>query len=281
MENRNNLDGIPFKKMHGLGNDFVVIDSRYKEIEPSNLQIKKISDRRTGIGFDQLLIIKESKHNDAFMSVYNANGSVVETCGNGARCIAKIIMNESKKEKVVIDTLAGPITAWENSNGLISADMGKPSMDWRDIPLSHEISTINLDLRIKNLPPGIAINIGNPHIVFLVKNLKALKIDKIAPQIEHHNIFPENTNVEFVEYINKNHIKMRVWERGVGITQACGTGACAAAVASIIKNLTERSLTVSLDGGDLQIEWLENNNIILSGPAHDSFNGITNDKLNE
>ena len=269
------LSNVPFRKMHGLGNDFVIFDARKLNIKITKFEISILADRKTGLGFDQLLIMRPSKiGNDIFMSVYNASGETVETCGNGARCIAKILINESNKTKVKIDTLGGVIEAYKNNNGLITANLSSPKFKWNEIPLSHDEDTLNLSLGIKGIPTATIVNVGNPHAVFFVKDIKNVNLKEIGPKIELHEIFPKKTNVEFAQIINKNHIRMRVWERGVGITQACGTGACATLVAAVRKNLTNRNSKITLDGGDLFVEWTINNNIKMTGPALSSFSGL-------
>ena len=269
------LSNVPFRKMHGLGNDFVIFDARKLNIKITKFEISILADRKTGLGFDQLLIMRPSKiGNDIFMSVYNASGETVETCGNGARCIAKILINESNKTKVKIDTLGGVIEAYKNNNGLITANLSSPKFKWNEIPLSHDEDTLNLSLGIKGIPTATIVNVGNPHAVFFVKDIKNVNLKEIGPKIELHEIFPKKTNVEFAQIINKNHIRMRVWERGVGITQACGTGACATLVAAVRKNLTNRNSKITLDGGDLFVEWTVNNEIKMTGPALSSFSGL-------
>jgi diaminopimelate epimerase len=275
MKNKLPLTNVPFRKMHGLGNDFVIFDARKSNIKLTKLKISVLANRKTGLGFDQLLIMRPSKtDNDVFMSVYNADGETVETCGNGARCIAKILINESKKTKVKIDTLGGEIEAYKNNNGLITVSLSSPKFKWNEIPLSHDADTLNLSLGIKGIPTATIINVGNPHAVFFVEKIEFINLNEIGPKIEAHEIFPEKINVEFAQIINKNHIRMRVWERGVGVTQACGTGACATLVAAVRKNLTNRNSKITLDGGDLFVEWTINNNIKMTGPALSSFSGL-------
>ena len=266
---------LPFRKMHGLENDFVVLDARQKEIILSKSEIIAIADRKAGIGFDQLLIIQPSKKsNGVFMSVYNSNGDRVETCGNGARCIAKVIMDDLNIDEIVIETLAGPIEAIRQQEDLITVNLGKFKTSWKEIPLEQELDTLNLDLGIEDLPSGVAVNVGNPHIVFFISNLDNIDLNKIGPKVSSHKIFSEGVNVEFAQLLSKDHIRMRVWERGVGITKACGTGACATLVAAVKKGLSQNFARVTLDGGDLFVELTANDEVKLTGPANNSFTGF-------
>ena len=208
MKNKLPLSNVPFRKMHGLGNDFVIFDARKLNIKLTKLKISILANRKTGLGFDQLLIMRPSKTgNDVFMSVYNADGETVETCGNGARCIAEILINESKKTKVKIDTLGGEIEAYKNNNGLITVNLTSPKFKWNEIPLSHDVDTLNLSLGIKGIPTATIINVGNPHAVFFVKKIEFIDLNEIGPKIETHEMFPEKINVEFAQIINKNHIR--------------------------------------------------------------------------
>ncbi len=267
---------IPFRKMHGLENDFVVLDSRQKEITLSKNEIIAIADRKTGVGFDQLLIIQPpKKSNGVFMSVYNSDGNRVETCGNGARCIAKVVMNDLNTNEIIIETLAGPIKASKHQNGQITVNLGKIKYSWKDIPMSRKLDTLNLDFGIKDLPHGIAVNVGNPHVVFFVKDVENLDLTEVGPKISSDKIFPDGANVEFAQLLSKDHIRMRVWERGVGVTKACGTGACATLVASVKKGLSKNYARVSLDGGDLFVELSKNDEVKMTGPAEYSFTGLT------
>ena len=268
-------DKLPFIKMHGLENDFVVLDARQKEIMLSENDIIAIADRKTGVGFDQLLIIQPpEKSNGVFMSVYNSDGQRVETCGNGARCIAKILMDDLNSDEIIIETLAGPIRAFKHQDGMITINLGKIKNGWKDIPLRKKLDTLNLDLGIKNLPHGVAVNVGNPHVVFFVKDLEDIDLTEIGPKVSSNKIFTNGANVEFAQLLSKDHIRMRVWERGAGITKACGTGACATLFASAKKGLSKKHARVSLDGGDLFIELTENDEVKMTGPAEYSFTGL-------
>lgn len=268
---------IKFTKMHGLGNDFIVIDAMaQKDLPQLAAFCKEYSDRRFGIGFDQALILYPSAKADFRMEIFNADGSQVEMCGNGIRCFAKYIWDRglSDKEALAVETLAGIIKPVK-SGDMVRVDMGEPILDGPAIP-------VNLEGRIKGYPLSIeghefritCVSMGNPHTVIFMDNLKSFPVTKYGPFIENHTIFPKRTNVEFVEVINKEEVRMRVWERGSGETLACGTGACASAVASYLNGFTGRDVTVHLAGGDLRIEWPEkDNHVYMTGPAVEVFEG--------
>ena len=280
MISRYAAEGLPFRKMHGLGNDFVVLDDRVRPMTLSESQVQAIADRRTGVGFDQLLVIEPAQGSgDAFMTVRNADGGVVPSCGNGARCVAALVMDDLDKDDIVLETLAGPVEASRNSDGLVAGDMGPAKLGWQDIPLALEENTEHLDLVVGPLSNPVAVNMGNPHVVFFVNDVEDVDLNELGPVIETHALFPKRTNVEIVDVIDATHIRMRVWERGVGITQACGTGACAAGVAAARRQLTERSVTVTLDGGDLQIDWREDEHVIMTGPVSFSYDGVLDGSL--
>ena len=220
----------PFIKMHGLGNDFVVLDSTKNQYNINKASIQLISNRRFGVGCDQVIEMRHSDKEDIYIKIYNSDGTEAEACGNAARCIAGLLFASSPKKEVSIETVAGVLKAESEKNGLIKVDMGKPKFFWKDIPLSMNITEINFEeLTLKN---GLAINIGNPHIVFFVNDLNAVDINKIGPLIENNSLFPEKVNVEICQLENRKKIKVLVWERGAGNTLACGTGACAALVAA-------------------------------------------------
>lgn len=275
MTTRSTIEGLPFRKMHGLGNDFVVLDARTRPLELSESQVRAIADRHTGIGFDQLLIIEPPQSGgDAFMTVRNADGGIVSSCGNGARCVAAIVMDDLDKASVIIETLAGPITARRADGGLVSVDMGPAQLDWQDIPLAMEEDTNHIDLVVGALSNPVAVSMGNPHVVFFVDDVNNVDLTDFGPTVETHALFPKRTNVEIVEVIDRSHVRMRVWERGVGITQACGTGACAVGVAAARRDLTDRAVRVTLDGGNLHILWRDDGHVIMTGPVAETFSGV-------
>ena len=265
---------IEFIKMHGLGNDFVIIDRRFNSIEITKKIINKLSDRKTGAGCDQLITIenKASDLHDAYIHIFNSNGDNAEACGNGTRCVAKLLFDEKKSSSLKLQSIAGTLIATKINNDLISVNLGKISNYWKDIPISKEFDTLNIPIKIENYSAGVAINVGNPHIVFFGKNIDTLDLNKYGPQIENNILFPKKTNVEIVEVINRQSIKMRVWERGAGITLACGSGACAAVYAGMLKNLINNEVEVKLAKGSLYIK-IQNNEAILTGPAEVSYRG--------
>lgn len=274
------MNGLPFRKMHGLGNDFVVLDARARPLELNEAQARAIADRRTGIGCDQILIIEPAQADgDAFMAVRNSDGGIVASCGNGARCVAAVVMDDLGQDTVTLETLAGPITGTRAESGLVTIDMGPAMLDWQDIPLAMEENTAHLDLVAGPLSNPVAVSMGNPHAVFFVDDVNAIDLEDIGPVIETHVLFPKRTNVEIVQVLDRSHVRMRVWERGVGITQACGTGACAVGVAAARRDLTGRDVTVTLDGGDLHIVWREDGHVLMTGPATDVFTGTLDRSL--
>ncbi len=272
-----NMAEYPFRKMHGLGNDFVVLDARDSAMTLTPEFAKAISDRKTGIGCDQILIIRPAiGDGDAFLEIRNADGGVVASCGNGSRCVARLLLDESDKEEIVIETRAGPVIASNLSGDLISVDMGPAYDNWRDIPLAENTDTLHLGITEGPLHDPVGVGIGNPHMVFFVGDIQAIDLTNLGPKLEHHTLYPERTNVEVVQVLNRKNLRMRVWERGAGITQACGTGACASMIAAVRRGLTDRKVTVSLDGGDLEIEWPTNGHVTMAGPTTEIFTGILN-----
>ena len=260
--------------MHGLGNDFVIIDRRSNKIEINDNLIQKLSNRRTGAGCDQLITINNPENNnaDVGIDIFNPAGDKAEACGNGTRCVAKILFDENnKKETLKILSDAGMLIAKKSGNE-ISVNMGKLTTDWKKIPLSKEIDPLNVPIEIEGFDKGVAVNIGNPHIVFFGKSIENINLNKLGPKIEKHNFFPNKTNVEFIEILNSNTIKMKVWERGVGVTLACGSGACAAVYAGWKKKLLESSAEVQLEKGSLYINIIDEE-AIMTGPAEISYNG--------
>ena len=268
---------ISFKKMHGLGNDFMVIDTRDQTVSLDTFKIQALGDRRTGVGFDQMVLIEVPVNDDTdvFMRIRNCNGSIAETCGNALRCIAHLICEETGKDNCRIDTLAGVMTATRQGEDY-RIDMGVPKFGWRDIPLSDEMATNPLPLEIGPLSGPTAVSVGNPHAVFFVEDTNEIDLAHYGPQVETHAFFPEKVNVEIVSVMDENNLRMRVWESGTGITGACGTGAAAAMAAAVKRSLIERTANVHLDGGVLSFEWKEDDNrIYMTGPVALSYEGMT------
>lgn len=273
------MTGAHFIKMQGLGNDFVVFDGRSTSIDLDPARLRAIADRRTGVGCDQIIIIEPAADGategaDAGMEIRNADGGMAESCGNGARCIALLLMDETGRDHVVIATPAGPIECRRTGAGLITVDMGAARLDWRDIPLARETDTLELDLGYPELGPAVAVGMGNPHAVFFVDDVEAVDIEGLGPRLEQSALYPKRANVEFAQITAPGKIRLRVWERGVGITRACGTGACATAVAAARRGLSGRVSDIALDGGELHIEWRDDGHVLMTGPAAVSFHGV-------
>jgi len=275
------MGAIPFTKMHGLGNDFVVVDGRQGKLAIGPVAARAIADRRTGVGCDQLLVVEPANNGaaDAFMRIYNPDGGESGACGNGARCVAHLLMAETGKPEAKIETLAGVLAAEAAAGGLVSVDMGPVRFGWRDVPLAREGDTLNLDYAKGPLKDPVAVNVGNPHVVFFVADADAVPLAELGPIIEHDPLFPERVNVEAAQVVNDGEIRLRVWERGAGLTRACGSGACAALVAAHRRGLTKRSAKVVLDGGALTIEWRRDNHVVMTGPVATSFTGVLDDHL--
>jgi diaminopimelate epimerase len=263
----------PFLKMNGLGNDFVVVEARTSPFHPDAAQARAIADRESGVGCDQLIAIEPSQKADAFMRIWNADGGEVDACGNATRCVGWLLMEASGKDEAVIETEAGLLTARRSGERAISVDMGEPRLAWDEIPLAREMGTETLDYGINGLRDPGAVSMGNPHVVFFVEALDEGTIRVLGPVIEHDPLFPEQVNVGFAQVKASDRIRLRVWERGAGLTKACGTGACAALVAAARRGLTWRKATLELDGGELTIEWRDDNHVIMTGPVAVEFEG--------
>ena len=272
---------IPFIKMHGLGNDFVVIDGRSVRAPLTADMVRAIADRRTGVGFDELMLLEPARSDgtDVFLRIYNADGTEAGACGNGTRCVASLIMDQAGTNEAVIETIAGKLQAKAQRNGMISVDMGAAKFDWRDVPLSRPQDTLHLDLALGSLADPVAVNMGNPHAVFFVADADAVPLAELGPRLEHDPLFPERANIEIAEVLSPTRIRMRVWERGAGITRACGSGACATLVAAARRGLTKRHAELVLDGGSLWIEWRDDGHVIMTGPVATSFSGVLSDEL--
>jgi diaminopimelate epimerase len=266
----------PFVKMHGLGNDFVVVDARAQAFALDDDQARAIADRHTGVGCDQLIIMERPNGErlaDVVMRIRNADGGEVEACGNASRCVADIVMRETGRDHVVIQTVAGLLDAERASGGRVAVDMGPARLDWRDIPLAEPQDTTHLKLSLGPLKDPVATSMGNPHATFFVDDVESIDLKSLGPVLEHHPLFPERANIGVAQILGRDRIRLRVWERGTGITLACGTGACAALVAAARRGVTERKATVIVDGGELEIEWANDGHVIMTGPVAVSFTG--------
>ena len=258
-------------KMDGLGNDFVIIDNRQKITNLTKEQIIKICDRNF-VGCDQLILIEADKSSDAYLKFFNSDGGESGACGNGTRCVADLISKEKKNKTIVLKTLSGNLKSEILGNNIVTTEIGKAKIEWNEIPLSEKLDTKNLNIKIhdmnnKEYLGGTAINVGNPHIIFFVNKIDNFDIKKIGPNIENHKIFPEKCNVTIAEVLNKDLIKVKVWERGAGLTKACGTAACATAVAANIENLSNSRTEIEFSTGKLLISIDKKNNISMRGPV--------------
>lgn len=273
--------GIPFRKMNGLGNDFVVLDLRTHALNLNESLVRAIANRETGIGCDQFITIEPARHGgDVFMGIRNPDGGIVEACGNATRCIGQILLDETGKEAVTIETLGGDLVASASANELVTVDMGEPRLKWNEIPLSEEFQdTRMIELEVGPLGAPImhspaVVNVGNPHAIFFVDNIDAIDLGRIGPMLENHPLFPERANISVAQVIDRSHVRVKVWERSAGLTLACGTAACATVVAAVRRRKTDRNITVSLPGGDLQMEWRESDNhIYMTGPTTLDYEG--------
>lgn len=274
------MDKFSFFKMHGLSNDFIILDFRTNTFEIDNSTIKLLSNRQSGIGCDQVVIIKESsdKLADCQILIYNNDGSESETCGNAIRCVGKVIMDELQKTEVIIETKAGLMDVEIDKNGLLSVDMGIAKFQWDDIPLSHPIDCSNLKLNYKHLKGGFAINIGNPHVIFFTKTLDEEILENECKKVSQLKVFPKGVNINLVKITDFNSIRLVVYERGSGFTKACGSGACASVKVSSHLKLTSKNVMVTMPGGKLEIEILNDDHIIMLGSVNKVFEGILNMK---
>lgn len=267
---------IPFTKMHGLGNDFVMLDLRAGGDMPDADAARTIADRRHGIGCDQIVLIGTATDPaaDVRLQFLNADGSESGACGNGTRCAAALLMRPAGRDRLVMETMGGLLEAESATNGSITVDMGPAHLDWREVPLAREADTLNLDIAIGPLHDPVAVGMGNPHCVFFVDDAEDIELETLGPQIEHHPLFPVRTNVEVATAVGEERIRLRVWERGVGITLACGSGACATLVAAHRRGLTGRNAELMMDGGTLTAAWRDDGHVLLTGPVATSFTGV-------
>jgi diaminopimelate epimerase len=265
-----------FLKMHGLGNDFVVFDARQQAFALSSETARAIANRRHGVGCDQVIVIERGKNGfDAVMRSVNADGGEIESCGNASRCVARLLMDELDRSEIRIDTLGGPLVCSDAGRGDVTVDMGPPRFQWREIPLARDVDTKRFPLDVdETIFEASAVSVGNPHCVLFVEDAEVAPVAQLGASIEVHAMFPKRTNVEFVTVRDRVHLRMRVWERGAGITSACGTGACAALAATHRLGLCERKVEILLDGGPLTIELRKSDDhLLMTGPTALSFQG--------
>lgn len=271
---------IPFRKMNGLGNDFVVLDARKLNLKLSESAARAIADRRQGIGCDQLIVLEPSAKADLTMRIFNNEGGEVESCGNASRCIADLLFAETGKAIVTIDTRGGFLSCRKAEGGLVTVDMGEPRFGWQEIPLSQAVEdTARVPLNHAGLATPSCVNVGNPHAIFWVNDAKAFDLSRIGPELEHHPLFPQRANISLAEVRSRDHIVLSVWERGAGLTRACGTAACAAGIAAARIGHTQRKVRISLPGGDLIIEWTPDNHILMTGAVTHEYESVLPDAL--
>jgi diaminopimelate epimerase len=277
---------IGFRKMNGLGNDFVVLDARSRALGLGSEVVRAIADRKEGIGCDQIIALEPSRKADVFMRIWNADGGEVGACGNAARCVAALVAAERGEPKVSIETESAVLGATVNSDGSVTVDMGRPRFAWDEIPLSEPFyDTRRIELQVGSIDAPVlhtpsVVNVGNPHCLFFVDDVAAHDLARFGPMLEHHPLFPERANISLVQVTGPDALKVRTWERGAGLTRACGTAACAAAVAAARRELVGRKVRVSLPGGDLNIEWRESDgHILMTGPYALDFEGTLPEEL--
>jgi diaminopimelate epimerase len=261
--------------MNGLGNDFVIVQPGPDRFDPTSEQASAIADRIDGIGCDQLIVLSTTENADIHMRIWNADGREVGVCGNAARCVGWLLMRASGRRSVRMETASGMLVASEARESCATVDMGAPRLGWTDIPLASPMDTLELDLRVESAKGGPScVSMGNPHVVFFVDNALTAPVESLGPWLERHQRFPEGVNVGFAQIVAPDHIRLRVWERGVGATRACGTGACAAVVAAHRRGLAGRRATVEMEGGELLIDWRERDgHVLMTGPVEVEFTG--------
>jgi diaminopimelate epimerase len=270
---------LSFRKMHGLGNDFVVLDGRAAPLGLTRAEIVVLADRRRGIGCDQLIIMEPPAAGaDVFMRIHNPDGSEAGACGNATRCIASLISAETGKAQVVVRTISGDLPSEATPDGLWRVDMGQARLGWQDVPLAREADTLHVPLACGPVADPAACSMGNPHANFFVPDLDALPISEIGPRLEHDPIFPDRANIGFVQVMSPDHLSLVVWERGAGLTLACGSGACAAMVNAHRRGLTGRAARISMPGGDLFMEWRQDGHVLMTGPVATAFIGQVDPK---
>lgn len=270
-----NSNVLSFLKMHGLGNDFVVFDARTHAISVTPALARALGDRHRGVGFDQLALINE-RDGQVHLTFFNKDGSRSAACGNATRCIARHIMDEQALNRLVLHTESGVLHAVKTADGTVSINMGHPQLAWRDIPLADDVDTLSLP--IEGSP--VATGMGNPHMTFFVEDIEAIDLAAFGAAHEHHSLYPERTNVQIAQVLGPDLLRMRVWERGTGITLASGSSSCAVAVAAARRRLTGREVTLRLDGGDMQVVWAEDG-VWMTGPTATVFSGVLSNEFIE
>jgi diaminopimelate epimerase len=265
----------PFRKMHGLGNDFVVLDGRDQALPITPARVAAIADRHFGVGCDQFIVLEPPPPGaDVFMRIRNPDGSEAGACGNATRCVASLVAAETGKDRVVVRTVAGNLRVERMPGGLWRADMGPARLRWDDVPLAHKADTLHLPLALGPVADPAACSMGNPHATFFVQDLDAIPVAELGPRLETDPIFPDRANIGFAQVLSRTHLRLVIWERGAGLTLACGSGASAAIVNAVRRGLTERRATVTMPGGDLTMEWRESDgHVLMTGPVATVFTG--------
>jgi diaminopimelate epimerase len=269
-----------FLKMHGLGNDFVLLDARNAAFDLTPARRRAIADRRRGVGCDQLIVLeKPTEHEaDVFMRIYNPDGGEAGACGNATRCVASVLMEERQTDHVTVQTVSGLLDSQKAgiaADGLpvISVDMGPARLDWRDIPVSGACDTNHMPVGLGPLQDPVGTSMGNPHATFFVDDAAAIPLGELGPKLERHQFFPERANIGVAQLVDEDRLRLRVWERGAGLTLACGSGACAAVVAATRRGLVKRKAQVIVDGGTLAVEWLRDDHVLMTGAIALAFKG--------
>jgi len=263
-----------FLKMHGCGNDFVVFDERRRALGFTPARVAALAHRRTGIGCDQFIVIEAPPPGaDAFMRIRNPDGGEAGACGNATRCVAHLLTEETGRAQQIIRTIAGDLPSVVLPDGRVQVDMGPARLDWSDVPLAEPMDTLHMPIGFGPVSDPAAVSMGNPHATFFVPDLGVLPIEELGPALEHHRMFPERANVGFVQVLSPERIRLRVWERGAGLTLACGSGACAALVNAHRRGLTGRRASVLVDGGELEIDWRDDGHVLMTGPVATAYSG--------
>jgi diaminopimelate epimerase len=270
---------MPFIKMHGLGNDFVVLDARGAAFDLTPARRRAIADRRRGVGCDQLIVLEPptEREADVLMRIYNPDGGEAGACGNATRCVASVLMDERQTDQVTVQTISGLLESQKagtaDGQPLISVDMGPAGLDWRDIPVSEACDTNHMPVGLGPLQDPVGTSMGNPHATFFVDDAAAIPLGELGPKLEHNSFFPERANIGVAELVGEDRLRLRVWERGAGLTLACGSGACAAVVAASRRGLVKRKAEVIVDGGTLDVEWLRDGHVLMTGGIALAFKG--------
>jgi diaminopimelate epimerase len=274
------MGGTPFLKMHGLGNDFVILDGRTRALDLSPERRRSIAHRQLGIGCDQLIVLEPPTDRDAdiFMRIYNPDGSEAGACGNATRCVASLVMDERKADQVTVQTISGLLESQKTGRGdnglpVIAVDMGLARLDWREIPVREACDTKHMPVGLGPLQDPVGTNVGNPHATFFVDDLAAIKLEELGPKLEHDPFFPQRANIGVAQMVGENRLQLRVWERGTGLTLACGSGACAAGVAAARRGLAGRQVEVMVEHGTLTIDWMRDDHVMMTGGISLSYKG--------